>query len=185
MQSLDLARPGSPDTVLDRDLIDMTATIRSSYGLDTLVIPWSEHLRVVSEGDVSWVFGPVELDPTSTAGGQCVIPSRQRRQLRTLARRGVPVQRVAVAHEVATMPRRYDEAHPCTLEEARRLVGPVPPHPRLVRTVRALDSLTGSVSAGAVAAGRVLDPIVFGVLAPTQPEEGEPAVWIALAAWRW
>jgi hypothetical protein len=185
MKSLDLARTERADKLLDVEILRMNALIRSNYGLETLVTPWSERWRVVSDGDGGWVFGPVELDPTSTADGRLVIPRQQRRHLRTLADRGLPVQRLAVAHEVATMPRVYREPHPCTLDEARQLVGPVPPHPRLARTVRALDSLAGAATVGASVAARMLDPIVFGVIAPTQPEEGEPAVWMALAAWRW
>jgi hypothetical protein len=95
------------------------------------------------------------------------------------------VQRLSVAHEVASLPTTYRRPHPLTSEEARRLVAPVPPHPRLARTVRALDSLAGAATTAVSAAARVLDPILFGVIAPTQPEEGEPAVWMALTAWRW
>ena len=31
----------------------------------------------------------------------------------------------------------------------------------------------------------VLDPIIFGVIAPTAPRHGEPCLWYPLVAWRW
>jgi hypothetical protein len=115
---------------LGGDLVELDATIRSTYGLDTMIITWSESTRVVTDGHVHWIFGPWEGDPARTADGRCAVPARQRRQLRDIARTGLPVQRIAVAHEVpvGSASFRYDEPRHCTPEEARRLVGPVPPH---------------------------------------------------------
>jgi hypothetical protein len=56
--------------------------------------------------------------------------------------------------------------------------------------MRVVGAMAGVGSAAANSALRatgevLLDPIVFGVVAPAQPCDGEPAVWIPLVAWRW
>jgi hypothetical protein len=62
----------------------------------------------------------------------------------------------------------------------------LPAHPGLTRAARRLESLgrAGTVSASA-AVERLLDPIIFGVVAPSRPTPGTPSLWYPLVAWRW
>ncbi len=66
-----------------------------------------------------------------------------------------------------------------TVAVARALVGPQPVHPWLRRAVRVFDGAARGV------AGKLLDPIVFGVVGAPDLAHGRPAHFYPLAAWRW
>ena len=66
-----------------------------------------------------------------------------------------------------------------TVAVARALVGPQPVHPWLRRAVRVFDGAARGV------AGKLLDPIVFGVVGTPDLAAGRPAHLYPIAAWRW
>jgi hypothetical protein len=126
--------------------------------------------------------------------GRTVIPRRQRARLKQIAELGVPFQRLAIAHELNPegpvrhlLPELKTGPLLLTDEVASALVGAVPEHPGVVRAVQALDVLV--CGATSVVPDRVwnalLDPIIFGIIAPTPPMHGQLCLWYPLATWRW
>jgi hypothetical protein len=47
----------------------------------------------------------------------------------------------------------------------------------------AVNGATSAVGINAIVS--VLDPIIFGVIAPTPPRHGQLCLWYPLVAWRW
>jgi hypothetical protein len=178
MQTL-ATRPVAPDIELARLESDLAR--RWPQLQPAIVLDWSEELRLILDGDTPWVFGPAERDPMRGRDGRALIPRRQRAQLAEIASWGVPFQRISIAHE-AHQPGPLGEhpptrpGAPCTISDdvARRLVGRPPVPPGLSRVARVGRTLE-----------RLLDPIVFGVITPTEPRPGEVSLWFPLAAWRW
>jgi hypothetical protein len=178
-----------PDT--DLALWDRELRLRRPELPAPLTAPWSDDPVVTREGDRAWLVVPAEADP-SARDGRVVIPRDQLRRLKHLAATDLPVQRIAIAHELdvggavaAMLPSLADGPVTCSVEEARRLAGPLPVHPLLAEAARLLDiAVGGSLRAGAAAID-LLDPIVFGVVAPTRPEPGTSCLWYPLVAWRW
>jgi hypothetical protein len=161
-----------------------------------VTLEWSDSLVVALDQNVPWIYGPVERDPLRHSGGGSVLPQRVRRRLKKIARLGVPFHRLAIAHELDRegpvrdlLPVLEEGPRTCTDEVARALVGDVPAHPGVTRTVRALDGAVAGATFAAVLpaslVSSVLDPIIFGVMAPQPPRHGELCLWYPLAAWRW
>jgi hypothetical protein len=126
--------------------------------------------------------------------GRSVVPRKQFTELKRIAELGVPFQRLAIAHELdpdgpvqELLPALKMGARTCTDDVARRLVGGVPAHPDVARTVRVLDAaIGGAASAVSTYVSRIaLDPIIFGIIAPTEPRHDELCLWYPLVAWRW
>ena len=159
---------------------------------DARVLPWSDEPLLLLDRDRPWVVAPVERDPLAR-DGRTIVPGQQLRQLKELADQDLPFQRLAIAHELdpdghvsALMPLLRSGPRTCTDEVSRTLVGPVPAHPGLVRAARALGALAGAARSTATAGlDLLLDPIIFGVVAPSWPVHGEPCLWYPLVAWRW
>ncbi len=159
-----------------------------------LVLEWIETpLVAVDRSGVPWVTAPAERDPLRDSRGRTVIPRRQRARLKRTAELGIPFQRLAIAHELdpdgpvlQLLPALQRGPLACTEEVARRLVPRVPPHPLVARGVRVLDAaVRGPTAAASNILVSLLDPIVFGVIAPGPPQGGQPCLWYPLAAWRW
>lgn len=159
-----------------------------------IVLEWSDRPVVALDRGAPWLYGPADRDPLMGAGGPVAVPRRQRRQLEEVAARGPRFHAVAVAHELdpdgpvrSLLPQLRHGPRTCTDEVARELVGPAPAHPAVVRVAGLLDSLVGgaALAAAAGALDAVLDPIVFGVLAPAPLAHGTPSLWFPLAVWRW
>ena len=154
---------------------------------------WSDSLMIARDSGGSWVVGPAERDPMRGRHGRTVLPRAARTRLRKIAAYGIPFQRLAIAHEldpdlaVGELPAIGDGPQFCSDEDARRLVGRVPAHPGVARTIRLLDSLVpGTTAAGAGAVvRRALDPIVFGVVGPRPPPPGAVTLWYPRTAGRW
>jgi hypothetical protein len=136
--------------------------------------------------------------PHRTYSGRHVIPAQPRAALRRLAQLGVDFPKLAVLHELdpgaavqQVLPMLREGPVTCSSEVARAVVGPLPEHPGLRRTADTLDAvlLRGRRAVGATVGrtGRLLDPIIFGVVAldGSAPVPGEPALWYPLVAWRW
>jgi hypothetical protein len=161
-----------------------------------MTLGWSDSLVVGLDQRTPWIYGPVERDPLRHSDGGSVLPRRVLKRLKKIAKLGVPFQRLAIAHELDRegpvrdlLPALKEGPRICTDELARVLVGDIPAHPGVTRAVRVLDAAVGGAT---IAAGlpvslvsSVLDPIVFGVLAPQPPRHGELCLWYPLAAWRW
>jgi hypothetical protein len=162
-----------------------------------LILEWTETpLLAVDDSGVPWLVGSAEQDPLRDSRGRTVLPRRQRDQLKQIAALGVPFQRLAIAHELDhegpvqdLLPALREGPLTCTDEVARALVGEIPLHPGVLRVVCALDSAVRvTISAIPAAVTTILDPIIFGVIAPTPPtppQHGELCLWYPLAAWRW
>jgi hypothetical protein len=158
-------------------------------------LAWTETPLVsIDRSGVPWLIGPAEHDPLQSARGRTVIPPKQRAQLKRIAKLGVPFQRLAIAHELdpegpvrQLLPALRTQPQPCTNELARALVGEVPAPPGVTRAVTVLDAaVSGATSAvGINAVVSALDPIIFGVIAPTPPRHGHLCLWYPLVAWRW
>jgi hypothetical protein len=158
-----------------------------------IVVEWSEVSVFMLDRGTPWLVGPADCDPLRNRAGQPILPRQQRAQLRRIWASGVRFNRIALAHELdpaglvhPLLPLLESGPHACTEAVARLVVGPAPPHPAIERAVRALEAILG----GGMACARqtletLLDPIVFGVVAPGTPRAGEPSLWYPLVAWRW
>jgi hypothetical protein len=178
----------------DPELAELSVQINERWPSlpEPLPLVWTETPLVsIDRSGVPWVIGPAERDPLRTARGRTVIPHKQRAQLKRIAKLGVPFQRLAIAHELdpegQLLPALRTQPQPCTNEAARALVGEVPAHPGVTRAVMVLDAaVSGATSAvGINAVVSALDPIIFGVIAPTPPQHRQLCLWYPLAAWRW
>jgi hypothetical protein len=157
------------------------------------VVPWSEDAVLTLDRGTPWIYGPAEKIPIHGRTGRTVIPRRQRTQLQAIAARGVPFQRVAIADELdpqgpvgELLPALRHAPLPCSDDLARQLIRRVPAHPTVSRVARALDALVGGAShATDRALDALLDPIIFGVIASTTPQHGEPSLWFPLVGWKW
>jgi hypothetical protein len=198
MRGPDLLTPSpSPKLLADPELAELSVQINQMWPSlpEPLLLAWTETPLVsIDRSGLPWVIGPAEHDPLRTSGGRTFIPHKQRAQLKRVAKLGVPFQRLAIAHELdpqgpvrQLLPALPTEPQPCTQELARTLVGEVPAHPGVTRAVMVLDSaVSGATSAvGINAVVSVLDPIIFGVIAPTSPRHGHLCLWYPLVAWRW
>jgi hypothetical protein len=193
MQTLDLRRdPELADSVTVRELAQLAAEVRRAYPdlTEPLLAPWSVDPAVVLDGGRTWVITSVEQDPQAR-GGRAVVPWAQRKELKRLAARELPVQRLAAGHEcdptgpaAQLIPLLREGPRTCTAAVARTLVGPVPPHPGVARAARWVDAVVGGTRR-AIAELALLDPIIFGIVAPTPPVHGQPCLWFPLCAWRW
>ena len=198
MRGQQLLSPSRSSTLLaDPELAELSVQINQMWSSlpEPLPLAWTETPLVsIDRSGVPWVIGPAEHDPLRTAGGRTVIPHKQRAQLKRIAELGVPFQRLAIAHELdpqgpvgQLLPALRTQPQPCTNELARALAGEVPAHPGVTRAVMVLDAaVNGATSAvGINAVVSVLDPIIFGVIAPTPPRHGQLCLWYPLVAWRW
>lgn len=160
---------------------------------DPLVLPWSELPVLGLDGEIPWMYAPIERDPLAAPDGRTAVPRRELRRLRQLAARHVPFQRMAIAHELDPLgevqPLLTDlEGGPrtCTDAVARAVVGAQPVHPAVRGTARALDVVLGRGAARTLArVAAKLDPIVFGVVGLPDPVHGQPALFYPLSAWKW
>jgi hypothetical protein len=198
MNALDVRiRPLSRKVGTQPELARLSAQIEERWPhlVPPVVLEWSERPVVVLDNHrVPWIYGPVERDPLRNRRGGTVMPHRERARLKRISELGVPFQRLVIAHELDPngpihdhLPALEEGPKTCTDEVARVLVGEVPAHPGVERAIRALDAAVG----GAVSAmpshllTTILDPIIFGIIAPTPPQQGQLCLWYPLAAWRW
>ena len=187
-------KPGLPDDPTRRRLADLAARVERDWSdaRRARVLPWSDEPFLTVDRGRPWVVTPVERDPLAR-NGRTIVPDEQLRQLERLAQLGLPFQRLAIAHELeptgpvsALVPLLANGPRICTDEVARALVGPLPPHPGLAQAARVVDSLVGAARTTAASAlDLLLDPIIFGVVAPSSPAHGELSLWYPLVAWRW
>jgi hypothetical protein len=198
MSGVELHSPSHSSKLLaDPELAELSVQINQMWPSlpEPLPLAWTETPLVsIDRSGVPWVIGPEEHDPLRSTRGRTVIPRKQRAKLKRIAKLGVPFQRLAIAHELDPEgPVRQllavlrTQPQPCTDELARVLVGEVPAHPGVTRAVMVLDAaVNGATSAvGINAIVSVLDPIIFGVMAPTPPLHGQLCLWYPLVAWRW
>jgi hypothetical protein len=198
MRGQQLLSPSRSSKLLaDPELAELSVQINQMWPSlpEPLLLEWTETPLVSTDSSgVPWVIAPAEHDPLRSARGRTVIPHKQRAQLKRIAKFGVPFQRLAIAHELDPqgpvrhlLPALRTQPRACTEEVARVLVGEVPAHPGVTRAVMVLDAaVNGATSAvGINAVASALDPIIFGVIAPTPPRCGRLCLWYPLAAWRW
>jgi hypothetical protein len=198
MRGLALVSPSHSQQVqTQQELAQLSVQINQNWpSLPTpLFLEWAETpLVAVDRMGVPCVITPTERDPLRDRQGRTVLPRRQRARLNQIAKLDIPFQRLAIAHELnpegpvrQLLPALRDGPKTCTDEVARALVGDVPQHPGVVRAVQALDVLV--CGATSTVPDRVwnalLDPIIFGIIAPTPPRHGQLCLWYPLAAWRW
>ena len=198
MDGLDVrSRPRRPDRTTQRQLTDFDAYTRWVWPAlpAPIVLEWSDSLVVALDQGVPWIYGPVERDPLRGSRRGTVLPRRVRGRLEKIATFGVPFQRLAIGHKLDREGPARDhlpelEMGPRALadHEARELVGEVPPHPSVVRAVRAIDAAVGGARLAArvpVSRARTVLTTIFGVLAPQPPRHGALCLWYPLANWRW
>ncbi len=196
MQALDLRR----DTTLDVGTRDEFARVIAALEQQwpqlpsPIVLPCSDYPVVGLDGGTPWLYAFAQHDPLRGANGVAVLPRRQRHELRRIAAAGSQFDAVAVAHELdvngparSLMAELSDGPRTCTDEVARALVGPVPAHPGVSRAAGMLDALFGgdALAWAGAALDRLLDPILFGVVAPFGLVHGLPGVFQPLVAWKW
>jgi hypothetical protein len=180
-----------------RELAELSVQISEKWPslLPPLQLEWTETPLVSRDrSGVPWVISPVERDPLRGPHGRTVLPRQQRARLKQIAELDIPFQRLAIAHELnpegpvrQLLPALRDRPKTCTDEVARALVGEVPEHPGVVRAVQALDVLVCGVTSAVPDRvwNALLDPIIFGIIAPTPPRHGQLCLWYPLVAWRW
>jgi hypothetical protein len=198
MRGLELLSPShSPEVRSHPELAELSVRInvkwpslRPPLQLERTETP----LVSIDRSGVPWVIAPAERDPLRGPHGRTVLPRRQRARLKRIAELDVPFQRLAIAHELNPegpvrhlLPALKTGPCPCNDVVARALVGDLPAHPGVVQAVQALDVLV--CGAASVVPARVwktlLDPIIFGIIAPTPPRQGQLCLWYPLAAWSW
>jgi hypothetical protein len=192
-----LSQSQSPEVGTPPELAGLSGQVEMRWPdlAPPLVLEWTETpLIAVDHSGVPWVIAPAERDPVRDSRGHTVVPRRQRVKLKRIAELGVPFQRLAIAHELHPdgpvkpfLPALREGPRPCTDEVARVLVGDIPTHPGTSRAIRALESpIRAATSTAPIRVlTTVLDPIIFGIIAPTAPLHGEPCLWYPLVAWRW
>jgi hypothetical protein len=185
-----------PETWMHPDLVELDLQISQAWPdrNPARVLEWTEDPLVALDNcDVPWFIGPAERDPLRDERGRLVLPRKQRTQLKRIAKLSLPFQRVAIAHELdpegpvqKLLPALSSGSQLCSDEDARALVGRIPANPGLTRALQALDSAV-RVATSTVPSGirTMLDPIIFGIIAPNPPEHGEICLWYPLVAWRW
>ena len=193
MKTLDVRHDLAIDAVTRNELARLTADLERRFPElpPPIVLPWSDQQAVALDRGRPWMYGPAATDPLMGERGPAVLPRPQRRQLARIAATGARFDAIGVAHELDPdgpakdlLPLLGDGPRTCSEAVARELVGPAPPHPGLAATVRALETLV-RVDVSARVLDRLLDPVVFGVVAPWPLTHGVPSVWQPLVAWRW
>ncbi|MFL6047440.1 MAG: hypothetical protein ACJ72M_20320 [Propionibacteriaceae bacterium] len=192
-----LSQSHSSEVWSHRELAELSVEINEKWPSfrPPLQLEWTETpLASLDRTGVAWVIAPVERDPLRSPQGRTVLPRGQRARLKRIAELDVPFQRLAIAHELnpegpvgQLLPALRDGPKACTDEVARALVGGVPENPAVTRAVEALDVLVCG-AASVVPDGvwdTLLDPIIFGIIAPTPPRHGQLCLWYPLVAWRW
>ena len=198
MRGVELLSPSHSSKLLaDPELAELSVQINQMWPSlpGPLPLEWTATPLVsIDRSGVPWVIGPAERDPVRTVHGRTVIPYKQHASLKRIAKLGVPFQRLAIAHELdpegpvrQLLPTLRAGPQPCTDALARTLVGAAPPHPGVSRAVRVFDAaVRGATSAVPInAVVNALDPIIFGVIAPNPPHQGQLCLWYPLVAWRW
>jgi hypothetical protein len=160
-----------------------------------IMLEWWESQTVgIDRSGIPWILSPVERDPLRSSRGKTVVPDQQLARLKEIADVGVPFQRLAIAHELDPdgpvrqfLPDLESGPRTCSNELARTLVGDVPTRPAVARAVRVLDAIVGGATSTLPKQllSAVLDPIIFGIIAPTPPQHGQLCLWYPLVAWRW
>lgn len=191
MLALDIRRDASCG-----ELAQLASSVRRNWPHlpAPIALEWSDLPVVALDRGAPWLYGPADRDPLMGVGGPAALPRRQRRQLEDVAASGPRFQAVAIAHELAPdgparplLPLLRNGPRTCTDDVARELVGPAPAHPGVVRAAGLLDTLFGggAPATAARALDALLDPIVFGVLAPAPLVHGTASLWYPIAVWRW
>ena len=196
METFDIRHDLVIDPVTRDELARLTADLERRFPElpPPIVLPWCDQQAVALDRGRPWMYGPATTDPLMGGRGPAVLPRPQRRQLARIAATGARFDAIGVAHELdpegparSLLPLLDDGPRTCSETVARELVGPVPPHPGVSRAVGALTALVRR-DAGARAAralDRLLDPVIFGVIAPLPLTHGAPSLWQPLVAWRW
>jgi hypothetical protein len=195
MRGLELLSQSHPsEVVIDRELTELSVQIKQKWPSlpQPLSLVWTEAPLVsIDRSGVPWILGPAERDPLQGPQGRTVVPRKQRARLKQIAELDVPFHRLAIAHELNPegpvrdlLPALKTGPLIPTDEVARALVGAVPEHPGVARAIQALDVLVCGAVPNRVW-NAVLDPIIFGIVAPTPPLHGQLCLWYPLATWWW
>jgi hypothetical protein len=199
MRGLELLSPSHPPKVhAHPELAELSIQINEKWPRlrPPLPLEWTETPLVsLDSNGVPWVIAPTDRDPLRTTRGGTVIPRKQRRSLKRIDKLGAPFQRLAIAHELDPdgpvrhlLPELKQRPPTCTDTDARTPAGDVPARRGVVRAVQALDVMVCGTTTVMPARvwERLLDPIIFGIIAPTPPPlHGQLCLWYPLAAWRW
>jgi hypothetical protein len=196
MKTLDVRHDLAIDAVTRDELARLTADLERRFPElpPPIVLPWSDQQAVALDRGRPWMYGPATTDPLMGERGPAVLPRPQRRQLARIAATGARFDAIGVAHELdpegpatSLLSLLDDGPRTCSEAVARELVGPVPAHPGVTRAVGALAALVRRdlPSQAVRALDRLLDPVIFGVVAPSPLTHGAPSVWQPLVAWRW
>jgi hypothetical protein len=197
MRGLELLSLSHSEVLSHPELADLRVQISQKWPRlrPPLQLEWTEaRLISLDRSGAPWIISPVERDPLRDPRGRAVLPRRERARLKHIAELDVPFQRLAIAHELDPegpvrdlLPALKTGPRTCTDAVARTLVGDVPAHPGVARAIQALDVLVcGATSVVADYVWKaLLDPIIFGIIAPTPPRHGQLCLWYPLAAWRW
>jgi hypothetical protein len=194
MQTLDFRYAPAIDAAARAELARLAAALERRFPGHPapILLPWSDQPSVVDDRGAPYLYGPVHTDPQ--LGDRAVLPRRQRRDLLRIATTDPQLDAIGVIHELdpdgpgtALLPQLADGPRTCSEAVARELVGPIPPHPGVTRTVEALAALLRRDAAARAARtlDRLLDPVVCGVVAPWPLDHGVPSLWQPLVAWRW
>jgi hypothetical protein len=188
-------------TAIDRRIVKRLSLVKSISAKTGIPIPalgiapLFEDVRLVTQTSPNWAFYNIQYDPLWQRGS-FPVPRKHLRRLNQLYRNGIEFDALYVAHE---LPPQFD---PKTDQLELGWIEPAPPEKATHLAQRfgvVTDAIVATYAAairkpiqGLAAVGRsgtalLRDPILMGALvAPNvNPEEGVPAAWFLLAAWRW
>jgi hypothetical protein len=190
-----------PSTPAGRSLIQRAKWVRSisaEKGIPLPILgirPLFDQVRLVTQTTPHWALYNLSHDPL-WQNGKFPMPRRHLRRLKHLYRIGVEFDVLYAAHE---LPVEFDPENDALELE---LFKPGPPRAALQLAQRLGVITDGILSTYAAAIRRPIqaltvvsrhsssvlqDPVLMGAVIPSgvNPEEGIPAVWFLLAAWRW
>jgi hypothetical protein len=186
---------------IHQPLVERAKLVRSisvAQGISLPVLgtnPLFAGVKLVTCTTPNWAFYNLSNDPLWQSGN-FPIPHKHLRRLNRLYRGGIEFDALYTAHE---LPINFNhEIDRLELD----LIEPDPPLAALRLAQRfggATDSIVAMYAtairkpiqaltfAGNKASSLLRDPILMGAVIPPKvnPEEGVPAVWFLLAAWRW
>lgn len=193
--------PSHQSSVTEKSLMEkaeMVRTICLAQRISVPVLgvnPLFDHVKLVTHTTPNWAVYNLSHDPLWQTG-KFPIPLHHVRRLKRLYRGGIEFDALYVAHE---LPMDFDHKND-RLELG--LIKPSPPKNALQLAQKLGVATDGIVSifaaairkpfqslvvAGNHASAILRDPILMGaIIQPgVNPDEGVPAVWFLLAAWRW
>ena len=196
-----MLKVSNQSTAISNSLVERAKMVRSISVAKGIPIPelginpLFAGVKIVTNTTPNWAIYNISQDPLWHSGN-FPVPRNDLRRLNQLYLGGIEFDAMYVAHE---LPIGFDHEND-SLELS--LIEPAPPM-QAIGLAQKIGLATDGIVAMYAAASRkpfqalamvgnkgstiLRDPILMGTIVPPRfnPEEGVPAVWFLLAAWRW